>query len=56
MKRLIGLVVIVCCVVLAVLYGMERNSLRAVTLTSPHNTAMHNRVDIVLEKPAPVYI
>ena len=55
MKRLIGvLVIIVGCTLF--FYGINRNQLVSVTLTSPHNTAMYNQVEVVLEKPAPVYI
>lgn len=56
MKRLIIGLAIVAGTVVAGLYVAERNQLVSVTLTSPHNTAMYNQVEVVLEKPAPVYI
>lgn len=56
MKRLIGIVVVIICCVLVYLYWTEKNALVSVTLTSPRNTAMYNRVDVSLAKPAPVYV
>lgn len=56
MKRLIGIVVVIICCALAYLYWTERNVLVSITLTSPRNTAMYNRVDVSLAKPAPVYV
>lgn len=56
MKRLIGICVVIVVAILAYFYWAERNTLTAVTLTSPHNTAMYNKVDVSLAKPAPVYI
>lgn len=55
MKRLIGIVAVVGCLLATILW-IEKNALRSITLTSPHNTAMYNRVDISIAKPAPVYI
>ena len=37
-------------------YYLNRNTIKRITLTSPHNTAMYNRVEVALAKPAPVYI
>ena len=54
MKRLIIGLAIVAGTVVAGLYVAERNQLVSVTLTSPHNTAMYNQVEVVLKKPAPV--
>lgn len=56
MKRLIGIVVACCCLLSAIFIWIEKNALRSITLTSPRNTAMYNRVDISIAKPAPVYI
>lgn len=56
MKRLIGIFAVVICVALVGFYIKEHNTLTAVSLTSPHNTAMYTKVDISLAKPAPVYI
>lgn len=57
MKRLL---VIVCVLIVAVVfivgYNSNKNTLLNVVLTSPNNTAMYNKVDITLAKPAPVYI
>ena len=53
MKRLIGFGIVVSCCILVFLYIIEHNDLLAVTLTSPRNTAMYNRVDVSLAKPAP---
>ena len=57
MKRLIGIVV-ACCVLAAILFiwSGEKNTLKSVVLTSPRNTAMYNKVDITIAKPAPVYV
>lgn len=56
MKRLIIIVSILAVCVVFGLYWSGRNTLKEVVLTSPHNTAMYNKVDVTLEKPAPVYI
>ncbi len=56
MKRIIGIICVIGCLVLAYLYYTEKNTLESITLTSPNNTAMYNKVDISLGKPAPVYI
>ena len=57
MKRLIiPLILLILCGAAFLLYLHDRNQLLSVTLTSPRNTAMYNRVDIALAKPAPVYI
>ena len=56
MRCLISFVIVLVCGVSAFLYWNTRNSLLAVTLTSPRNTAMYNRVDVSLAKPAPVYV
>lgn len=56
MKRLICIVIIVVCCGLAFFCWTGRNDLLAVVLTSPRNTAMYNRVDVSLAKPAPVYV
>ena len=56
MKRLITMVGVIGCVVLVFFCWIERNTLKSITLTSPNNTAMYNKVDILLAKPAPVYI
>lgn len=56
MKRLIGFCVVIGVILVACLYLTERNTLIAVTLTSPRNTAMYNKVNISLRKPAPVHI
>lgn len=37
-------------------YYLNRNTIKRITLTSPHNTAMYNRVEVALAKPTPVYI
>ena len=57
MKRLVGIVV-ACCVLAAILFiwSGEKNTLKSVVLTSPRNTAMYNKVDITIAKPAPVYV
>ena len=56
MKRLITMVGVIGCVVLVFFCWMKKNTLKSITLTSPNNTAMYNKVDILLAKPAPVYI
>ena len=56
MKRLIGIIVAACCLLSAFFIWTEKNTLKSITLTSPRNTAMYNKVDISLAKPAPVYI
>lgn len=56
MKYLISFVIVLVCGVPVFLYWNIRNSLIAITLTSPRNTAMYNRVEISLAKPAPVYV
>lgn len=56
MKRLILFVFVLVCGVFAFLYWQTRNSLLAITLTSPRNTAMYNKVEVSLAKPAPVYV
>ena len=55
MKRLIGIVVAIC-LLSAIFIWIEKNTLRSITLTSPRNTAMYNKVDVSIAKPAPVYI
>ena len=56
MKRLTGMIIFVACVIGLTLYIRERNSLISVMLTSPHNTAMYNKIEISIAKPAPVYV
>lgn len=56
MKRLIFVVGILLIIVVGFLYWKEKNQLLELTLTSPHNTAMYNQVEVKLEKEAPVYI
>lgn len=56
MKRFIGICAVVVGIVLCFFYWTERNTLTAITLTSPRNTALYNKVDISLARPAPVYI
>ena len=56
MKRFTGIIIIIACCILAYLYWTERNTLISITLTTPHNTAMHTRIDLSLAKQAPVYV
>ena len=59
MKRSIITVIIIACIGCAAacyFHWTHRNELKSVVLTSPHNTAMYNRVDVSLAKPAPVYV
>lgn len=56
MKRLIGICGVAIIIVLAFFCWKEHNTLTSVSLTSPRNTAMYNKVDISLAKPAPLYI
>ena len=56
MKRLIVMIGVIVCVVLVFFCWMDKNTLKSITLTSPNNTAMYNKVDILLAKSAPVYI
>ena len=56
MKRLIIIIGILIVCIVGGFYWSEQNVLKEIVLTSPHNTAMHNKVEVSLEKPAPVYI
>ena len=56
MKRLIVIIGILVVVIAGFLYWSEKNELLELTLTSPHNTAMYNQVEVKLAKEAPVYI
>lgn len=56
MKRLIGICLGLALLVSVYFYSKERNTLTAVSMTSPHNTAMYNKVTVSLAKPDPVYI
>ncbi len=56
MKRLILGIGISLLVFLSLLWWKENNQLLEITLTSPHNTAMYNRVEVKLKKKASVYV
>lgn len=56
MKYFISFIIVLLCGAAVFLYCTTHNRLLTVTLTSPHNTAMYNRVEVSLAKPAPIYV
>lgn len=60
MKRYLLPLIIVILIIVIVLSGYYffylRNTIISITLTSPHNTAMHNAAEVTLEKPCAVHI
>ena len=56
MKRLIFGTGTFLLLVIILLWWEGSNKLLEITLTSPHNTAMYNKINVKLEKEAPVYV
>ncbi len=56
MKKRIGLIIIVITLVLGGVYFLKRNKIIKITITSPNNTAMYNRINVELKDTASAYI